>query len=39
MNKQQYMKWVMEVCNQEYNGDLDELQNQIQLTEDLQIYL
>jgi len=29
MNRQQYIKWVIEVSNQEYNGMITDLNKQI----------
>jgi len=28
MNDEKYMKWKIEVCNQEYNGDMKEINKQ-----------
>lgn len=39
MNEKQFMKWYLELSNQEYNNNAKELDEVIMLVEDNQIYM
>jgi len=39
MNKTKYMKWYLKLCNEEYNGNTNELDSAIKLVEDNQMYM